>query len=235
MRVTIKADTVQMERKLQTLVNKQLAFAAAVAATKTAVEVRDNYVLPAYRKAFEARNKPFEKVVHNVAAADARSAKATKVAVAAIKRKDAAHIPGTTKRQERSGRGPASTEFMRRHVRGGVKTPRSRSKIAIPITGSAVSRRMAGAKAGAVSKTFQPKTIMQSGRGFIMGKKGSGKSYIARRMARGKVQVLYALASSANIPAVYDPMPKARRGVAARFPVQFRRAFLAALKTSSLR
>ena len=61
MSVTIKADTVQMERKLQTLVNKQLAFAAAVAATKTAVEVRDNYVLPAYRKAFEARNKPFER------------------------------------------------------------------------------------------------------------------------------------------------------------------------------
>ena len=63
MRVTIKADTAQMQRKLQTLVDKQLTFAAAVAATKTAVEVRNNYVLPAYRKAFEARNKPFEKVV----------------------------------------------------------------------------------------------------------------------------------------------------------------------------
>jgi hypothetical protein len=46
MRVTIKADTAQMQRKLQTLVDKQLTFAAAVAATKTAVEVRNNYVLP---------------------------------------------------------------------------------------------------------------------------------------------------------------------------------------------
>ena len=79
MRVTIKSDSAQMERKLQALVDKQLTFAAAVAATKTAVEVRNNYVIPAYRKAFEARNKPFEKVVHNVAAADARVKLTTEV------------------------------------------------------------------------------------------------------------------------------------------------------------
>jgi hypothetical protein len=235
MRVTIKADTAEMQRKLQTLVDKQLTFAAAVAATKTAVEVRNNYVLPAYRKAFEARNKPFEKVVHNVAAADARSAKATGVAVAAIKRKDAPHIPGTTKRTERSGRGPASTDFMKRHVAGGVKTPRGGSKVAIPITGSPISRRKAGPKAGAVTKTFEPKTIMQSDRGFILRSKKNNKSFIARRMARGKVQVLYTLANNAKIPARYNPLPAAQRGVAARYPVQFRRAFFKALKTAKLR
>jgi hypothetical protein len=235
MRLTIKADTPQMERKLRTLVDKQLMFAAAVAATKTAVQVRNDFVLPAYRKAFEARNKPFEKVVHNVAAANARSAKATRTAVAAIKRKDAPHIPGTTKRQERSGRGPASTDFMKRHVRGGVKSPRGGSKIAIPITNSPVSRRTAGPKAGAVTKTFQPKTIMNSGRGFILRSKKSGKSFIARRMARRKLQVLYTLASNAKISRSYDPMPRARIGVQKLYPRQFRRAFLAALKTARLR
>jgi len=235
MRISIKADTPQMERKLRNLVDKQLAFAAAVAATKTAVQVRNDFVLPAYRKAFEARNKPFEKVVHNVAAADARSAKATRTAVAAIKRKDAPHIPGTTKRQERSGRGPASTDFMKRHVKGGVKAPKGGSKIAIPITGSPVSRRKGGPKAGAITKTFQPKTVMQSDRGFILRSKKSGKSFIARRMARGKVQVLYTLANNATIQASYNPLPRARIGVQKLYPRQFRRAFLAALKTARLR
>lgn len=235
MRVTIKSDSAQMERKLQTLVRNQLTFAAAVAATKTAVEVRNNYVLPAYRKAFEVRNKPFEKVVHNVAAADARSAKSTGVAVAAIKRMDAPPIPGTTKRREKAGRAPVSTDFMKRHVRGGVKTPKGGSKVAIPITGSPVSRRRAGPKAGAITKTFQPKTVMQSDRGFILRSKKNGKSFIARRMARGKVQVLYTLAQNAKISARYNPLPAAQRGVAARYPVQFRRAFFKALKTAKLR
>jgi len=235
MRLTIKADTPQMERRLQALVDKQLAFAAAVAATKTAVQVRNDFVLPQYRKTFEARNKPFEKVVHNVAAADARSAKATRTAVAAIKRKDAPYIPGTTKRQERSGRGPASTDFMKRHATGGVKAPKGGSKIAIPITNGPISRRKGGPKAGAVTKTFEPKTIMNSGRGFILRSKKSGKSFIARRMARGKVQVLYTLANSATIPRSYDPLPRARIGVQKLYPRQFRRAFMAALKTARLR
>jgi hypothetical protein len=235
MRLTIKADTVQMERKLRTLVDKQLTFAAAVAATKTAVQVRNDFVLPEYRKTFEARNKPFEKVVHNVAAADARFAKANGYAVAAIKRKDAPQIAGTTRRAERSGRAPASTDFMRRHASGGVKAPSKGRKIAIPISGSPISRRKGGAKAGAVTKTFEPKTILNSGRGFIMNSKKSGKSFIARRMARGKVQVLYTLANNATIPKSYDPKPRAIRGIQKLYPRQFRRAFLKALKTARLR
>ena len=234
MRITISADNEKLERKLQALVDKQIAFAAAVAATKTAVEVRNNYVLPEYRKSFDVRNRPFEKVVHNVAAADARFAKANGFAVASIKRKDAPQVTGTTRRAERSGKGPTSTEFMRRHVRGGVKTPRGGSKVAIPITNSPITRRKGGAKAGAVNKTYEPKTVMQSGKGFIMRGK-SGKSFIARRMARGKIQVLYTLANNAAIPKRYNPMNRAARGVAARYPVQFRRAFIKAMKTARLR
>jgi hypothetical protein len=235
MRIRITADNEKMERKLQNLVVKQLGFAAAVAATKTAVEVRNNYVVPEYRKRFEVRNKAFEKIVHNVAAADARFAKQNGFAVAAIKRKDAPQVTGTTRRAERSGRGPSSTEFMKRHLQGGVKTPRGGSKVAIPISGSPITRRKGGAKAGAINKTYQPKTVMQSDRGFIMRSKKSGKSFIARRMARGKIQVLYTLANNAQIQRRYDPTMKAQKGVQARFPVQFRRAFIKALKTARLR
>lgn len=235
MRIRISADNEKLERKLQTLVDKQIAFAAAVAATKTAVEVRNNYVLPEYRKSFEVRNKAFEKVVHNVAAADARFAKTNGFAVASIKRKDAPQVTGTARRAERSGKGPSSTEFMRRHLTGGVKAPRGGSKVAIPITGSPITRRKAGAKAGAINKTYQPKTVMQSDKGFIMRSKKSGKSFIARRMARGKIQVLYTLANNATIQKRYNPMNRAARGVAARYPVQFRRAFIKAMKTARLR
>ena len=235
MRIRISADNEQLERKLQSLVVKQLAFAAAIAATKTAVEVRNNYVLPEYRKSFEVRNKAFERIVHNVAAADARFAKANGFAVASIKRKDGPQVAGTLRRAERSGRGPSSTEFMRRHVTGGVKAPLGGSKVAVPITGSPITRRKAGAKAGAINKTYQPKTVMQSDRGFILKSKKNGKSFIARRMARGKIQVLYTLADSVKIPKRYNPMNRAARGVAARYPVQFRRAFLKALKTARLR
>ena len=57
MRVTIKADTAEMERRLQSLVDKQIAFAAAVAATQTAVRVRNDYVLRDYRRTFDVKNK----------------------------------------------------------------------------------------------------------------------------------------------------------------------------------
>ena len=122
---------------------------------------------------------------------------------------------------------------MKRHVTGGTKTPKGQ-KLAIPLSNSKVTRRKAGVKAGAITKTFQPKTIIESGKGFILGKKGSGKSYIARRMARGGTQVLYSLKPSAKINPVYNPIPAAQKGVSARFPVQFRRAFFKALKTARL-
>lgn len=234
MRVKIKSDSAKMERKLENLAKKQVVFAAVVATTKTSVEVRNNYVVPKYKKTFNARNKAFgERLIHNISAADAKHAKKTGIAVAAIRRRDGPLVPGTSRRKEKAGRGPSTTSFMKRHVTGGTKTPKGQ-KLAIPLSNSKVSRKKAGAKAGAVTKTFEPKTIMESGKGFIIGKKGSGKSYIARKMARGGVQVLYSLKDSANIKPVYDPIPAAKKGVAARFPVQFRRAFFKALKTARL-
>lgn len=232
MRVKITADNEKLERKLQNLVVKQIGFAAAVAATKTAVEVRNNYVLPQYRKAFDVRNKPFEKVVNNVAAADARFAKSNGYAVATIKRKDAPRHAGNARRVERTGKAPASTEFMKRHITGGVKAAKGKF-VAIPLSDSPITRRKSGAKAGAVTKTYEPKTIMNSGKGFILeGKKGK---FIARRMSRGGLQVMYSLKPDANIKRRYNPMARAQRGVEARFPIQFRRAFIKAMKTAKLR
>ena len=235
MRVTIKADTAQMQRKLQTLVDKQLTFAAAVAATKTAIQVRNDYVLRDYRRTFDVKNKAFEKVVHNVAAADARFAKSNKIAIAAIKRKDAPQIRGTTRRAEKAGKAPANTRFMNRHVNGGIKFPQTKKTIAIPLSDGPVTRRRSGAKAGAVTKTFEPKTVMGSDRGFILNSKKKGKKFIARRMARGKVQVLYTLDYNAKIRKRYNPLPEARRGVMLHYPRLFRRAFVKALVDSKRR
>jgi len=240
MRVQIKSDSAEMEKKLEALVKKQTMFAASVALTRTATEVRDNYVLPKYRRTFDSKNKPFEKIVNHVSASDARYAKKTGVAVAAIKRRDGPMVRGTLNLRKyyaskgKSGKGPSTTDFMKLHVSGGVKRPKGQ-KLAVPLSGSKVTRRKAGAKAGAVTKTFEPKNIIESGKGFILGKKGSGKSYIARRMARGGVQVLYSLQSSVKIAPVYDPTQVARRGAKARFPAQYRKAFFKALKTARLR
>jgi hypothetical protein len=233
MRIKITADNEKMERKLQNLVVKQLNFAAAVAATKTAVVVRDDYVLRQYRRNFNARNKAFEKIVHNIAAADTRFAKQHGYAVAAIKRKDGPKVQGTTRRPEKSGKGPASTEFMRRHLTGGVKTPIGGSSVAVPLTDSPITRRKSGPKAGAVNKTYEPKTIMTSGKGFVLeGKKGK---FIARRMSRGGLQVMYSLKKSTNIRKRYNPMHPAKEGVMMHFPRLFRREFIKAVKTARLR
>ena len=140
MRISIKADTPRMERKLRTLVDKQLAFAAAVAATRTAIQVRNDFVLRDYRRTFDVKNKSFEKVVHNVAAADARFAKANRIAVAAIKRRDAPHVRGTSKRVEKTGKAPPDTKFMARHATGGTKLPQTKKTIAVPLSDSPVRR-----------------------------------------------------------------------------------------------
>ena len=234
MLIEIKSDSAKLAARLEALVKKQATFAAAVAATKTAKDVRDQYVLPNYRRTFDVKNRAFEKVVHNVSAADARHAKKTGIAVAAIKRKDSPRIQGTAKRAERSSRGPTDTSFMERHVKGGTKTPKGKH-LAIPISDGSVRRRKGGPKAGAILKASQPKTIIDRG-GFVLGKRG--KQFIARRRKRGKgkgLEIMYSLANQAQIPKRYNPMPDAERGVRVRYPVQWRFAFIKALKTAKLR
>ena len=47
--LTIKSNAAQFDAKLKKLVTKQFLFAAAVATTKTAVVVRNDYIAPEYK------------------------------------------------------------------------------------------------------------------------------------------------------------------------------------------
>ena len=230
MKVKIQSNAAEMHKKLDNLVRKQFSFAATRATTKTAVEVRNRYVLPEYRKQFAVRNKNFGRIVHTVKAADLKHTRRTGVAVAAIKRWDSPSVTGTTKRNEpRIGKRPKSTEFMDRHVTGGQKTGTRGKKIAIPLTNSPITYGMGGK----ISKSFQPEQVIKSGRGFVFKGRG-GKSFIGR-MTSGELDVLYTLAQSTKIDKRYNPLPAARRGFAARFPRKFRESFIQALKTAKLR
>lgn len=232
--ISIKSDSAVLERKLRTLVNKQIAFAAATATTKVAQASRDDFVLPEYRQTFEARNKAFEKVVHSVAAADIKHSKATGRAVAAIMPRDGKRPSGTTR-----GRavGKVNTEFMDRHVKGGIKTPKRDRTLAVPLSTAPITRRKAGRSQGAINKAWLPETVVNKSKGFIGTSRRTGKKYIAQRTGRGgkKVQVLYTLQPSVMIKRRYSPLQAARRGVKQRFDRIFQKEFANAMRTARLR
>ena len=208
---TIKENTPELRQRLQQLITKQIAFAAARAVTSTAVVVRDDYVLPEYRRTFESRNKPFEKGVHAVSAADTNFAKRTGFAIAAITPRDRPRVIGTTAAK---GTRVPTTEFMNRHVTGGIKTPKAGRTVAIPVNNTANRRKKGGRSAGAVIDSLQPKKLLD-GKGFVLGKHGSSRIVIAKRTGRGKkkdIEVMWALKRSAKIRKRYNPMPAAKRG-----------------------
>lgn len=230
---TVKANTPELRQKLQQLITKQVAFAAARAVTSTAVVVRDDYVLPEYRRTFESRNKPFEKGVHAVSAADTSFAKRTGFAIAAITPRDRPKVTGTT--AARGTRVP-TTEFMNRHVTGGMKVPKTGRTLAIPVGNTANRRKQGGRSAGAVIPSLQPKKLLD-GKGFVLGKHGSSRIVIAKRTGRKKknIEVMWALKRSAKIRKKYNPLPAARRGVMLHFDRLMRRHMVMAIKTARLR
>ena len=236
--LTISSNSKQFEAKLNEMVKKQFLFAAAVATTKTAVIVRNDYVAPEYKRKFNTRNIGFIKSVHRVHGANAGFTKRTGIAIASIHPVDDAPVAGTSAsmRGEGSKRTRAGTQFMKRHVSGGTKAPKGR-KIAIPKDGSGVTRKKGGTRAGAVNTAWQPKQLLAKKDYFIRGKKGGGTSLLMKRVGRGKkkLKLMYVLASSANIGRRYNPMHVAQRGVDFHFPRLFKREFVTALKKSRLR
>ena len=229
---TVKANTPELRQKLQQLITKQVAFAAARAVTSTAVVVRDDYVLPEYRRTFESRNKPFEKGVHAVSAADTNFAKRTGFAIAAITPRDRPKVTGTTAAK---GTRVPTTEFMNRHVTGGIKTPKAGRTVAIPVNNTANRRKKGGRSAGAVIDSLQPKKLLD-GKGFVLGKHGSSRIVIAKRTGRKKdIEVMWALKRSAKIRKRYNPLPAARRGVMLHFDRLMRRHMVMAIKTARLK
>ena len=148
MRVSIKANTKEMEARLANLVQKQLPFALTKTVTKVATLTRDEQIYQEYNKFFEMRNKPFFRSVHSVAPAQLRFTKQTGVAVASIQRQDSPRPVGTL--PARGGR-KADTSFMERHARGGIKTPKGKF-IAVPISGANLPRKKGGRQAGGAQR-----------------------------------------------------------------------------------
>lgn len=240
-RFSIKADTDQMYKKLDNLARRQIPFAVARAVTQTAVKVRNEDITREYMRTFEARNLSFIMAVHRVYGANASYAKRTGIAVASIQPVDDPVPAGTTASAAGAKQGTkrtrAGTQFMKRHVEGGIKAPH-RKKVAVPIEGAGITRRRGGAKAGAVNDAWKPKQLLNKDKYFIGTSKRTGKGFIGKRYGskkKPKIKVMYSLESSVNIKRVYNPLPAAKRGIARTFPRLFRKSFVGALRTAKIR
>jgi hypothetical protein len=234
--LNITSNSKELEGKLKKLVTKQFLFAAAVATTKTAVVVRNYYVAPEYKRTFKTRNIGFIKAVHRVHGANASFTKQTGVAVASIHPVDDAPVKGTSASQRGEGtkKTRAGTQFMKRHVSGGVKTPKKKM-VAIPNKSIGFSRRKAGATAGTINNAFKPKQLLAKPDYFIKDK--GSYAVIVKRVGRGKkkLKLMYALKPSVNIRRRYNPQHVAQRGVDFHFPRLFKREFVIAIKKARLR
>jgi len=238
---SIKADTEQMRKKLDNLARRQIPFAVARAVTQTAVKVRNEDITREYMRTFEARNLSFIMAVHRVYGANASYAKRTGMAVASIQPVDDPVPAGTTASAAGAKQGTkntrAGTQFMKRHVKGGIKTS-GRTKLAIPVTGAKLTRRRAGSMEGAMTKGSKPKQVLARKNTFIGTSKRTGNSMIMQRTGKGKnakVNALYTLSPNAKIKRVYNPLPAAKRGIARTFPRLFRKSFVGALRTAKIR
>ena len=232
MRVSIKANTKEMEDRLSRMVRQQLPFAMTRTVTQVATMTRNQEMYREYNKFFEMRNKPFFRSVHSVAPAQLRFTKQTGVAIASIQRQDSPRPVGTL--PARGGR-KAYTSFMTKHASGGIKTPKGKL-IAVPISDANLPRKKGGRKAGAIVEGKQPKALMQ-GRGFIVNTK-KGKTVLFRRVGRGKksnIEAMYHLQPSASIKGGYNPMGAARKGVTRWFRPTFTLYFKKAMQTAKLR
>ena len=232
--ITIKSDSAIMHKKLDELIKNQLPFALSRGLNKAISLTRDEQVYQEYDKFFEVRNKAFFKQVHSISNSKKSQVRSFGAAIAAIQQSSLPPPMGARKQ----GRGrSAQTSFMKKHVTGGVKTPKG-TKIAIPFTQGAgavypITRRKAGAKAGAIVKSKEPRALTSKSTGFI-GKSKRGKSFIAVR-TKGSIQFAYNLATTATIKGGYNPERAARRGLQKWFAPSFRKSFIGALRSSKLR
>ena len=237
---SIDANTGEMRKKLDALIQKQIPFAVSLAVTRTAVKVRDNEITQEYNKRFDVRNKGFIKLTHRVFGANVNSTKRTNIAVASIQPVDDPVPLGASTRPVK-GSGPkktiAGTQFMKRHVEGGVKTPKGKV-LAVPTPNSGATRRKGGQKAGSINEAFKPKNLLSKPKHFQGTSKKTGKGFIGKRVGgkrNPKVKVMYSYEPSVRVKRRYNPLAAAQRGVASRFSHEFRSGIIRALKTAKLR
>lgn len=231
MRMSIKSNAPELQKGLDALVQKQMPFAISLATNMSIQRSRDEHLRLEYRKFFEMRNKAWFNQVHSIRNSTAQHVRRTGVALAAIQRSSLPSPPGTRKKSIKRA---AYSDFMEKHVTGGIKVPTGRSKkIAVPIEGN-ITRRKGGAKAGAVNKSLRPKTVMASGKGAVIESKG--KTLLVRKIGRGgkRVQPLYTLKQSVQIKGGYNPERAVRRGMKQFFAPMMKRAMIRALKTAKL-
>ena len=229
MRISIRSNIPEVSARLDNLVKKQAPFALSLALNRTITTTRNVDLMLEYRRFFEMRNKKFFEQVHQIRPSVVAFTRKTGMAIAAIQRSELPSVAGTSK--GRSGR-KAQTKFMERHVRGGTKVPTKRKKIAIPFE-EVVTRKKAGARAGSVNKAYEPKTIKQSGKSFYIEK--AGKLFLGKRTSKRKTKVFYMLKDSVQIKGGYNPEAAVKRGMKKYFKIQYKAAFIQALRTARLR
>jgi hypothetical protein len=238
--VKIEANTEQVRRQLENLTRKQIPFAASIATTRTAVKLRDQEITREYKKTFQTRNVGFIKSVHRVFGADVRSTRSTGVAVASIQPVDDP-VPAGASQRGIKGNGTkktiAGTQFMKRHVSGGIKAPKGKV-LTVPTPSSGITRRKGGMKAGSVNKSFQPKSLLSKPKYFQGTSKKTGKGFIGKRTGgkRNKgIKVMYSYEPSVRIQRRYNPLGAAQGAVGYHFSYEFKRGMIRALKTAKMR
>lgn len=231
MQMSIKSNAPELQKGLDALVQKQMPFAVSLATNMSIQRTRDEHLRLEYRKFFTMRNKAWFNQVHSIRNSTAAHVRKTGIALAAIQRSELPSPAGTRKKQTKRA---AYSKFMEKHVSGGAKTPENSRNIAVPIEKN-VTRRKGGAKAGAVNKSFKPKTVMAAN-GYVF--ESGGKKFLARRKGRKgnkQQQVLYTLKKSVYIKGGYNPERAVRRGMQQFFAPMMKRAMIKALKTAKLR
>ena len=264
MKISIKANDKQFQAAVDRMVEKQIPFATSLALNRTLSFVRDDDLKKGYQRKFAFRNKPFFQQVHTIRPSNVAHWKKAGVLVAAIQenrlkaptgaatgRTKGFKVPSNTRFPKNAGNNSltkgnsADTEFMNKHVTGGVRKPKGRMK-AIPYRGAPITRL---ASTGAVSRGLQPKTLLETfntgaknPKNFIIYKKGthekndpsSGKPmFLARKVGKGqKIQKLYHFSDEIKNKAKYNPEQIVVSGIRRRMPFQFKRALIASIKTA---
>ena len=248
--LTIKSNAKEFTGFVDQLVKKQVPFALSKALNVTAVEARNGDLHQEYRSTFEERNKAFFRQVHTIRPSSAKDGKRLGRMVVAVQQSSEPRPPGTVDRltsrqapgvrvkysnthQPGIKRSVADTDFMRRHVSGGTKTPKGQF-LTVPFSSANIRRRKT---TGAVVSSMAPSTLLKpGGKGFIPGKKGgSGKKAVFIRRGKKKVEALYALKKSVNIKPQYKPFYAFQSGVNKRINKNFADAMQYSLKTARFR
>lgn len=248
--LTIKSNAKEFTGFVDQLVQKQVPFALSKALNVTAVEARDGDLHQEYRSTFEERNKAFFRQVHSIRPSSASQGKRLGRMVVAIQQSSEPNPPGTVEKltsrqapgvrvkygnpnQPGKKRSVADTDFMKRHVSGGTRTPKG-EYLTVPFSAAKIRRRKT---TGAIVPSLSPSTLLKpGGKGFIPGKKGgAGKKVVFIRRGKKKVEALYHLKKTTNISAKYKPFYAVKNGVNKRINKNFADAMQYSLKTARFR